>query len=444
MAIKKKRLSKLSTYSSPSFDFATEAFDTREELVERDFFDSLSRHVRERVLEKMDARQFATGELLIRQGDDDSPLLYLTSGRAEVFTTNKNGERHHIAACGPGDVIGEMSLLTGEPSTANVIALEEVHCQALPPAHFHKLATNHHQICEVLTRVVAKRLGGEGRDVLAGKRLAGHHIRQTLGQGGMGIVYRALSEATGEDVALKMMSHRFAYDSKAVAQFQREAEVIEKFDHINIVKMQGTFTAFHTQFIVMEFCDGVTLGNLVKFSGALSVEEFRFLFGQLVAAVRHAHEAGIVHRDIKPANVMILRDGTAKLMDFGLAVPSADAALGQGAGTVGYSAPEQLLGNRVSKQADYWALGCVAHEMLTGERLFSGQSPADIVRKYEYEDPQSEADVPAVLRSCFAKDPTQRALDLDPLAAWAEEFRSAGQLISRRVADVLAIDDETG
>jgi serine/threonine protein kinase len=282
----------------------------------------------------------------------------------------------------------------------------------------------------MLTRLFATRRGGAGRDVLAGKTFGGYRFRRHLGQGGMGIVYEASHVETGRQVALKMMSHRLVYDAEALTQFQREAEIIESFDHPNIVTTYGRFAAFHTYFIAMQFCDGHTLEDVINSAGPLPEAEFRRIIGQLAAALDHAHGQNIIHRDVKPANIMLNRDGTVKLMDFGLAKP-VEPDVGQPAvsivGTPRYMAPEQLAGLKVGKEADYFALGCVAYKLLTGQPLFTGRRTADIRREHNrYRMPDFRAVCPGMsiatnwlLEQCLARDPWQRRPNLKQVAAWA-------------------------
>src|SRR5690606_14782212 len=129
---------------------------------------------------------------------------------------------------------------------------------------------------------VATRLGGMVRDVLAGKTLEGYRFERQLGQGGMSVVYQATEAASNRSVALKMMSHRLVYDTIALQRFQREAGLIEQLQHENIVQMLGRFRAFHTYFIVMEYCDGQSLDAVLRNRRGLKEPEIRKILGQVV------------------------------------------------------------------------------------------------------------------------------------------------------------------
>jgi serine/threonine protein kinase len=265
--------------------------------------------------------------------------------------------------------------------------------------------------------------------VLAGKTLDSYRICRRLGRGGMAVVYEAAHVESNERVALKMMSHRLVYDQEALDQFQAEADIIQAFDHENVVRLYGRFAAFHTFFIVMEFADGITLKDYIVERGPLPADEFRRSFGQLAGALRYAHEAGIIHRDVKPANVMLARDGAIKLMDFGLATPALGASAGYGkvVGTPRYMAPEQLIGGRLSVAADLFSLGCVGFEMLTGEPLTVEDDVIELLRRHadwhvpelRRDFPHLAADVCQVVEQCLQYEPDDRTLDFGLMAEWA-------------------------
>lgn len=399
-----------------------------------------------RVLQSsMHPQEFAEGERLIRQGEPGTFLLVLCDGEVEIST---DCDPHEPAPPSPlpqpevpqrdvrviardkgPQVLGEMALLTSEPRTAHVTALTPVRALVLPADTFHRLTAEYPQISVVLTLLIATRLGRPGReDVLAGKTLDRYRIQRRLGRGGMSVVYEAADVETGLHVALKMMSHRLVYDAAALAQFQREADLIKSFQHENIVRMYGRFAAFHTDFIVMQFCDGQTLEELLADRGELSESEVKRILGQVARALIYAHAADVIHRDVKPSNVMLNRDGTVKLMDFGLAKPLIDThpkLLNLIAGTPQYMAPEQLAGEPAGKEADLFALGCLTYEMLTGRRLFPETDIKRLMRHHaEWKQPDfSELSVDSALnrflKGALHKDPHQRHVNLEELASWS-------------------------
>lgn len=375
-------------------------------------------------------RRFAVDEPLVRQGEEATSLMVIREGVAEIRLEDEDGTTHVIGSVGPGQLLGEMALLTSEPRTASAIAVKPVLAAVLPVASFHDLSRRHPQLSSVLTELVAERLGNSQHDALTDKRLDRYRIRHRLGRGGMSIVYQALDTVNNSLVALKMMSHRFVFSTAGSLRFQTEADMIERLDHPHVVRMYRRFAAFRTYFIAMEYCAGETLAEYLQRNGPLDESSFRISLGQLAAALRHAHDAGIVHRDIKPSNIMRLDDGTLKLMDFGLAEPIVPESTGKGeiVGTPRYMAPEQRLGNAVDQRADYFSLGCVAYEALTGRALFPRAVLQELNRdfrdwhppKFDHLEITLNQDTTRMLQPMLAVDPRDRIVDLSRIAHWCE------------------------
>jgi len=240
----------------------------------------------------------------------------------------------------------------------------------------------------VLTKLVADRLGRSFHDGFGDKRIEGFRILQSIGRGGMSVVYQAEEVATGDIVALKMMSYRLIYDAAALARFHQESALHQSLDHENIAKLKRLFPAYRTYFLVMELCDGMDLRRMVKLRGRLPEPQVRAILGQLACALEYVHGRGLVHRDLKPANVMITREGRVKLTDFGLAVPIAlpgDDETGAAEefvmGTPAFMAPEQLDRGRLDRRTDVYALGCLAFELLTGRHLFNAKNLFGLVQE---------------------------------------------------------------
>ena len=395
-------------------------------------FDSLPAELVNELESYMEERVYSATEYLTRQGDPGTCLFLIRKGKVGIIATDEHGVAHEIDRSGPGDILGEMALLTEEPRSASLIAHEQVTAKLLSAEAFHKAATTHPEISQVLTQLLAQRLGGQRRDVLAGKTLDQYRIARRLGRGGMAIVYEGTHQQTSQRVALKMLSHRLVYDKSSLAWFQREADLIESFESPNIVRMFGRFQAFHSFFIVMEFCDGITLERLVRLNGPLSQSDFRKAFGQVASAVLYAHQRKVVHRDIKPVNVMLNFDGMCKLMDFGLAKPLHDTKIDAEldshiVGTPRYMAPEQLKGREVTEVADYFALGCMAYKLLTGDSLFVEH---DVIKLRDLHDhwrvpdfstqrPDFAPDICELLTGCLQRRRSKRTCDLAKYAAWA-------------------------
>jgi serine/threonine-protein kinase len=226
----------------------------------------------------------------------------------------------------------------------------------------------------------------------AGTRLGPYEIVALAGAGGMGEVYRAKDTRLKREVAVKVLPEAFARDTSRMARFQREAEVLAALNHPNIAQIYGA----EESALVMELVEGPTLAGRIQ-QDAIPLEEALEIARQIAEALEAAHEKGIIHRDLKPANIKIKPDGTVKVLDFGLAAvlqPSltsgADPAdsptltidatqAGTIMGTAGYMSPEQAMGKPVDRRADIWSFGVVLFEMLTGKRLFPGETTSEIL-----------------------------------------------------------------
>lgn len=392
-------------------------------------FSELPRRVTDELQAEMHTREFAAGDVLIRQGEPSTCLLAVLDGNVEVRVEDE-GQWHDVAKAGTSTILGEMGLVTDQPCTATVVAKTPVRALVLPADRFRLLAARHSVLWVALSRLVAERLGRVEVDVLAGKVVEGYRIKRSVGRGGMAIVYEAERLRDGHHVALKMMSHRYTHDLEVQRRFEREVSICQSLDHPNICRIHDCFTSLGTNFMVMEYCDGVTLGQVIRRHGNLPQEQVRRIVGQLAAALDYAHRLGVCHRDLKPSNAMLDRRGILKLMDFGLAktLESPDLTqLGNVLGTPRYMPPEQLAGKRVDARADLFAFGCIVWELLTGKPLFRGNDIlAIIVSQMEWSLPAADdvlqgldADLYGVLQQTLAKEPQGRVLELSRLAPWA-------------------------
>lgn len=389
-------------------------------------FSQLPKQVVQALERHLTEQTFEAGQPLIQQGTLGDGLFVIEAGTVEIALKVAQGQRQVLGTSTAGEIIGEMALLTDEPRTADVVARDTVRTLFLPKRAFEKAVAQHPIVSRMLTLLLADRLGHQGRDALSGKVLAGYRILKRLGKGGMAIVYQAEDLATGQLVALKMMSHRLVYDARALRLFENEARVIRAFDHPSIVRMLGRFEAFRSYFLVMEFCEGVSLEEIVRDSGALPESKFRRTIGQVAAALEYAHSRQIVHRDIKPSNIMQSASGVVKLMDFGLANPVEDLANEDRtiSGTLQYMAPEQLRGEVVDQRADLFALGCTAFRLLTGKSLIAGRTVTAVGQIHaDWQIPNlldQPRDIAAFVRRCLQPDPAARLVDLQEIARWAD------------------------
>ncbi|HEX9829180.1 MAG TPA: serine/threonine-protein kinase, partial [Bacteroidota bacterium] len=199
------------------------------------------------------------------------------------------------------------------------------------------------------------------------KTISHYRILEKLGEGGMGVVYKAQDTTLDRVVALKFLPDRIASSEEESARFMQEAQAAASLNHPNICTIHGVEEADGKNFIVMEFVDGQTLQE--KKTG-LTVKQALNIGIQVAEGLAAAHEKGIVHRDIKPENIMIRKDGRAEIMDFGLAKLRGASRLtkeGSTVGTAGYMSPEQIQGQETDHRSDIFSLGVLLYEMLTGQ-----------------------------------------------------------------------------
>jgi hypothetical protein len=255
--------------------------DNRRIVAEGRYFKRLSSELIDAMLLRMRESEFAPGDTVIRQNDPGYSLQMILDGTARVFVTDDSGSEHEIGMAKRGDLLGEMTLVTGGRRTANVVAVSALRVLTLAAEDFHELARRHPQLGVVLSHLIADRLGGGAHDMLGDKIVEGHRIMRAIGRGGMAIVYEAEEVESGNHVALKMMSHRLMYDPVAASRFREEAEIGLTLDHPNIVRLFARFSAFGTHFLVLELCDGPGLNETINRKIPLPEELARPILGQL-------------------------------------------------------------------------------------------------------------------------------------------------------------------
>ncbi len=253
------------------------------------------------------------------------------------------------------------------------------------------------------------------QSVLGGR----YRVEARIGSGGMAEVFRGLDTVLDRTVAIKVLLPQFARDAGFVARFSREAQAAARLNHPDIVGVYDTGTDGDTKFIVMEFIEGRTLAEFLASGGRPSTTQAVDLAQRVAQALSAAHAQGIVHRDIKPANIMVTRDGSLKVMDFGIARMSTDITAPQTSSVLGtptYLSPEQAQGQPVDARSDIYSLGILLYELLVGRPPFTGDSPVAIAYKQVNETPvppsQLNPDVPprldAVVMKALAKNPANR------------------------------------
>lgn len=207
-----------------------------------------------------------------------------------------------------------------------------------------------------------------------------YEILEVIGIGGMAVVYKARCHRLNRLVAIKILKDEFSRDAEFRRRFHAESQAVAMLSHPNIVSVYDVSHSGDTDYIVMELIDGITLKQYMGQKGQLNWREALHFSTQIAKALEHAHSRGIIHRDIKPHNIMILKDGSIKVADFGIArITSAQSTLTREAlGSVHYISPEQARGSRVDKRTDLYSLGVVMYEMLTGKPPFDGESPVAV------------------------------------------------------------------
>lgn len=382
--------------------------------------------------------RFSAGDALMHQGDVADGLMIMLEGRAQAVLRTADGEQS-VGRFFPGDLVGEMALVTRGTRTATVVAESAVRALLVPTAEFDRLAARHTMLPIILTELVAERLGRAASDGFGGKLVDGFRILRAAGRGGMSVVYRAEDQRTGETVALKMMSYRLIYDADALSRFRDEADILRDLQHEHIAKLHRLFQAFNTYFLVMEFCEGTDLARLLDEHGPRPETQVRAILGQLAHALQYVHERGFVHRDLKPGNVMLTAGGTIKLTDFGIAVPELLVNDARGErhrviGTPEFMAPEQLAGGPIDRRADVYALACIAYELLTGRPLFATRDIVELAQlKLDMParvggmlDHVTDRELAHFIQSSLSVDPNERP-SLQPLTAWAARCEVAPQ-----------------
>ncbi len=270
------------------------------------------------------------------------------------------------------------------------------------------------------------------------QKLAHYRLEEKIGEGGMGVVWRATDTTLNRDVAIKILPEAFAQDPDRLARFEREARLLASLNHANIASIHGLDEEGGLRFLVMELVRGEGLDQRLQ-REPMSVEKSLAVALEISEALESAHENGVIHRDLKPANIMLSTAGPVKVLDFGLAkaiapgstitsgsslshsptMTSGGTQQGMIMGTAPYMSPEQARGQVLDKRSDIWSFGCILLECLTGRRVFGGETVSDSLAAILRAEPDM-SDLPAetprrvrqLLERCLVKDPRNRLRDM--------------------------------
>ncbi len=225
---------------------------------------------------------------------------------------------------------------------------------------------------------------------MIGGLIGNFKIVEQIGEGGMGTVYRGIDVMLDRPVALKRLRPDFSDDPQLLQRFRTEAAALAKLNHPNVATLYSFFRHLDDHFMAMEFVEGETLDNVLRKSSPLSPKRAVALFVQVLDAIGHAHETGILHRDIKPENVIVSDHDAVKVTDFGIARVLGEAGLtraGSLIGTIRYMAPERVKGEPADRRSDIYSLGAMLHEMLTGRPPFIAHSEFELMTAHVEKDP---------------------------------------------------------
>ena len=292
------------------------------------------------------------------------------------------------------------------------------------------------------------------KDKYIGRLLDGRYeILEVLGRGGMAVVYKARCHRLNRLVAIKILKDEFSQDEEFRRRFHAESRAVAMLSHPNIVSVYDVSTSDEADYIVMELIDGITLKQYMEKKGVLNWKETLHFAIQIAKALEHAHSRGLVHRDIKPHNVMVLKNGSVKVTDFGIArvMSKSNTLTKEALGSVHYISPEQAKGGRVDSRSDIYSLGIVMYEMMTGRPPYDGESPVAVAIQHINGKPQMPStlnpNIPGGLEQIIIKaisqEPAKRFATATAMLADMDEFRKDPAILFDYNNASTGIDDAT-
>ena len=399
----------------------------------------------DKLAKKLRVATWEPEQFLMRRGEPGEAMHIIKSGEVRIPIFDDRERLRLVARLGPGEIVGEMALLTGEPRSADVLAESRSETVVVSRDAIQPFLADHPPVARFLTEILGQRLEESGGIDRVGK----YRVLDKLGEGATSKVYQAVHPGLNRTVALKMLGHHMVYDKRFRDRFIEEARTIAGLSHPNIVQIYDTEEAYATWFIVMERVGGTDLEQLLRESGPLDAVATTDILLQLARGLRFAHTRGIVHRDVKPANTAVEDDGGVKLMDFGIArrIQSDAKRAKVVEGTPRYLAPEAIRGDPVDGRADIYALGVMAHEMLTGRAPFNAPTLEAVLRLHLSTPPPDIAKLRpglpdglvAFIRGAMVKDVDKRLSDWGQIMSLLEGGRAADTVLDRYEEQVVRI-----
>lgn len=376
--------------------------------------DSLPREMIETLLAEMTFQRIPGGDIFIRQGEEAEEFYLILKGSCSV-RLEKGGIAFQIARLGPGDLVGEMAVFTGEKRGASVEADTDMDVLRMSREQFERLSQQYPEFRRYLSEIVTHRLSTS--KITAEKKIGKYVITEKIGDGGSSILYRGVHGTLGLPVAIKMLKHEMAMDPDFIELFSNEAKIIAQLNHPNIVRVYDIEELYRTVFIVMEYLEGVTLREVLDDTGKMPLDRALPIVLGVCAGLDYAHRAGIIHQDINPRNIFLLADGGVKIIDFGLAcrIGSVDTNF-LFPGTIYYISPEQIKGDPVNERTDLYSLGVTVYELLTGTLPIAGDDMRALINWHLHEEigdtrpsfPELPDEIHAFFGKTIRRDPAER------------------------------------
>lgn len=377
-------------------------------------FDAISDDAKRHLFEIIVPRNVNVGERFISRGDDGDVFYIIRDGRCLV-NVEKDALTYPVDRLAPGDIVGEMAVLTGEKRTAHVDAETDMTLWAISRDSFETMYEEYPELKKLLTNVLIKRFSRAllRRDLSIGK----YFVRNALAQGSSSVVYEGTHATLGTRVAVKMLRHDVAMEPLFVEHFRDTAKAIASLNHENIVKVYDVEHLYKTFFIIMEYVDGRSLESVLMTSDRPQKPKLLDYLLQVCAGLMHAHDKGVVHTVIKPGNILVRDDDRVKIVDLGRACAPGRSGTAP-AGTGSHLSPEQITLNAVDERSDVYSLGIMAYQMFVRPDLLGDNDSHERIRQQleqDRDDPESAlSNLPEELNRCII-----RATRRDPAARYA-------------------------